>query len=57
MDNGLVFVGEHTDIKHAWISAALESSIRGVVMILVENGHIDEAKDIIKKYDATWMTI
>jgi monoamine oxidase len=57
MDSGLVFVGEHTDIKHAWISAALESSIRGVVMVLVENGHIDEAKDIVKKYNATWMTI
>lgn len=57
MDNGLVFVGEHTDIKHAWISAALESSIRGVVMILVENGHIDEAKAIVKKYNAKWMKI
>ncbi|KAG2203279.1 hypothetical protein INT47_000199 [Mucor saturninus] len=57
MDNGLVFVGEHTDIKHAWISAALESSIRGVVMILVENGHVDEAKAIVKKYNAKWMKI
>lgn len=57
MDHGLVFVGEHTDIKHAWISAALESSIRGVVMILVENGHIDEAKAIVKKYNAKWMKI
>ncbi|KAI8890302.1 amine oxidase [Backusella circina FSU 941] len=57
IDNGLIFVGEHTDIKHAWISAALESSIRGVTMILVENGHIDEAKNIIEKYNATWIAI
>ncbi|KAI9486971.1 MAG: hypothetical protein EXX96DRAFT_646700 [Benjaminiella poitrasii] len=40
MDHDLVFVGEHIDIKHTWISAALESAIRGVVMILVENGHV-----------------
>ncbi|KAI8079130.1 flavin-containing amine oxidoreductase-domain containing protein [Thamnidium elegans] len=57
MNQGLVFVGEHTDIKHAWISAALESAIRGVVMILVEHGHVDEAKTIVKKYNAKWMKI
>lgn len=57
MNQGLVFVGEHTDIKHAWISAALESAIRGVVMILVEHGHVDEAKAIVKKYNAKWMKI
>ena len=57
MEHGVVFVGEHTDIKHAWTSAALESAIRGVVMILIDNGHIDEAKDIIHKYNATWLNI
>lgn len=57
ISQGLVFVGEHTDIKHAWISAALESAIRGVVMILVENGHVDEAKAIVTKYNAKWMKI
>lgn len=57
MEKGLVFIGEHTDIKHAWISAALESSIRGVVMILVEHGHISEAKKIVKEWNAGWMKI
>lgn len=57
MVNGLVFVGEHTDIKQAWISAALESSIRGVVMILIEHGHVQEAKKIVKEYNAKWMRI
>ncbi|KAI9323142.1 flavin-containing amine oxidoreductase-domain containing protein [Dichotomocladium elegans] len=57
MTNGLVFVGEHTDIKEAWISAALESAIRGVVMTLVDRGHIKEAKAIVKKWDAKWMKI
>ncbi|KAG2225937.1 hypothetical protein INT45_006633 [Circinella minor] len=57
MNDGIVFVGEHTDIKHAWISAALESSIRGVAMVLVEHGHIKEAKQLVKKWNATWMKI
>ncbi|KAI9249439.1 flavin-containing amine oxidoreductase-domain containing protein [Phascolomyces articulosus] len=57
MNDGIVFVGEHTDIKHAWISAALESSIRGVAMVLVEHGHIKEAKQLVKKWDAKWMKI
>ncbi|KAI9497202.1 putative amine oxidase [Zychaea mexicana] len=57
MSNGIVFVGEHTDIKHAWISAALESSIRGVVMVLVEHGHVKEAKQLVKKWNASWMKI
>ena len=57
MNHGIVFVGEHTDVKHAWISAALESSIRGVVMVLIEHGHIKEAKQLVKKWNATWMKI
>ncbi|KAI8074763.1 amine oxidase, partial [Gongronella butleri] len=57
MEQGLVFVGEHTDVKHAWISAALESAIRGVTMVLVEAGHIDEAKKIVKHWNANWLKI
>ncbi|KAG2224200.1 hypothetical protein INT45_001318, partial [Circinella minor] len=57
MNHGIVFIGEHTDIKHAWISAALESSIRGVVMVLIEHGHIKEAKQLVKKWNVTWMKI
>lgn len=57
MNKGIVFVGEHTDIKHAWISAALESAIRGVVMVLVEHGHVKEAKALVKKWDAKWLKI
>lgn len=57
MNNGIVFVEEHTDIKHAWISGALESAIRGVVMVLIEHGHVKEAKSLVKKWDAKWMKI
>ncbi|KAI9269015.1 amine oxidase, partial [Phascolomyces articulosus] len=55
--NGLVFIGEQTDIKHAWLSGALESAIRGVTMILVETGHVDEAKKLVKKWNAGWLNI
>ncbi|KAI8144254.1 flavin-containing amine oxidoreductase-domain containing protein [Fennellomyces sp. T-0311] len=57
LNDGIVFVGEHTDIKHAWISAALESAIRGVTMVLIEHGHVKEAKQIVKKWNASWMKI
>jgi monoamine oxidase len=57
LEHNIAFVGEHTDVKHAWISAALESSIRGVVMLLVEHGHVDEAKAIVDKWNAKWMKI
>ncbi|CAO3667564.1 unnamed protein product [Umbelopsis ramanniana] len=57
LEHNIAFVGEHTDVKHAWISAALESAIRGVVMLLVEHGHVDEAKDIVDKWNAKWMKI
>lgn len=57
MNSNMVFVGEHTDIKHAWISAALESAVRGVVMVLVEHGHVKEAKEIVKHWNAKWMKI
>jgi hypothetical protein len=50
-------IGEHTWITHAWISAALHSAIRGVVMILVEHGHVDEAKEIVNHWNETWMKI
>ncbi|KAI8149700.1 flavin-containing amine oxidoreductase-domain containing protein [Fennellomyces sp. T-0311] len=55
--NGIVFIGEQTSIKHAWVSGALESAIRGVTMTLVETGHIDEARRLVKKWNAGWMNI
>ncbi|KAG2220627.1 hypothetical protein INT45_014057 [Circinella minor] len=55
---GLVFIGEHTDIKQSWISSALHSAIRGVTMILVEYGYIVEAKQLIHHWNAThWLKI
>ncbi|ORZ25884.1 flavin-containing amine oxidoreductase-domain containing protein [Absidia repens] len=57
MEQGLVFVGEHTDVKHAWISAALASALRGVVMILVEAGHVDDARKLVRHWDAPWLDI
>ncbi|CAO3594472.1 unnamed protein product [Absidia cylindrospora] len=57
MEQGLVFVGEHTDVKHAWISAALASAHRGVVMILVEAGHVDDARKLVRDWNAWWLDI
>ena len=55
---GLIFIGEHTDIKQAWISSALHSAIRGVTMILVEYGYIFEAKKLVHHWNATsWIKI
>lgn len=44
-----IFVGEHTSVNHAWIFSALESAVRGVVQLLLEDGLVDEAKFIIDK--------
>lgn len=39
-------VGEHTSVNHAWIFSALESATRGVVQLLLEDGLVDEAKEV-----------
>jgi monoamine oxidase len=57
IERGLVFVGEHTDIKHGWISAALLSALRGVVMILVEAGHVDDARKLTQYWNAPWINM
>ena len=44
-----IFVGEHTSVNHAWIFSALESGVRGVVQLLLEDGLVDEAKQIVDK--------
>ncbi|KAI8144714.1 hypothetical protein BJV82DRAFT_56982 [Fennellomyces sp. T-0311] len=54
---GLVFVGEHTDIKQSWISSALHSALRGVAMVLVEHGYISEARSMARHWKATWLNI
>jgi hypothetical protein len=38
-------IGEHTSINHAWIFSALESSVRGVVQLLLDDGLVDEAQE------------
>ncbi|KAI8329740.1 flavin-containing amine oxidoreductase-domain containing protein [Chlamydoabsidia padenii] len=58
IEQGLIFVGEHTDIKQAWLSAALDSALRGVVMILIEAGHVDDAKKLVQDWGASsWLKI
>ena len=54
---GLVFVGEHTDIKQSWISSGMHSAIRGVAMVLVEHGYISEAKRMVEHWQAHWLQI
>lgn len=49
-------VGEHTSINHAWIFSALESSVRGVVQLLLDDGLVDEAQEIINKWMARWIS-
>ncbi|KAI9499297.1 hypothetical protein BDB00DRAFT_866782 [Zychaea mexicana] len=55
---GLVHMGEHTDIKQSWISSALHSALRGVAMLLVEHGYISEARQLARHWNATsWLWI
>ena len=44
--NSTLSVGEHTSVNHAWIFSALESATRGVVQLLLEDGLVDEAKEV-----------
>ncbi|KAL1916166.1 uncharacterized protein VTP21DRAFT_6170 [Calcarisporiella thermophila] len=57
MENNIAFAGEHTDYKHGWISSALNSAARSVVQVLVEMGHVDEAKKLKKDWDLFWVDI
>jgi monoamine oxidase len=41
-----IFIGEHTSINHAWIFSALESAVRGVVQLLLDDGLVDEAQEV-----------
>ncbi|KAG7528397.1 hypothetical protein FFLO_06188 [Filobasidium floriforme] len=52
-----IFVGEHTSVNHAWIFSALESATRGVVQLLLEDGLVDEAKEIVNKWMARWISV
>lgn len=52
-----VFIGEHTSINHAWIFSALESSVRGVVQLLLDDGLVDEAQQIVNKWMARWISV
>ncbi|KFA66203.1 hypothetical protein S40285_05104 [Stachybotrys chlorohalonatus IBT 40285] len=52
-----IFIGEHTSITHAWIFSALESSVRGVVQMLLDLGLVDEAKEIVDTWMARWVTV
>ena len=42
-------IGEHTSINHAWIFSALESSVRGVVQLLLDDGLVDEAQEVSRR--------
>lgn len=53
----MIFVGEHTSITHAWVSAAVESGIRGAVQLLLELGLVDEANEAVDKWMARWIDI
>ena len=53
----MIFVGEHTSITHAWVSAAVESGIRGGVQVLLELGLVDEANEAVDKWMARWIDI
>lgn len=50
-----VFVGEHTSYTQAWIWSALESAVRGTVQLLLDNGLVDEAKQITNFWMARWI--
>ncbi|KAJ9091829.1 hypothetical protein QFC19_008943 [Naganishia cerealis] len=52
-----IFVGEHTSVNHAWIFSALESATRGVVQSLLDDGLVDEAKMVVNKWMARWISV
>lgn len=43
-------IGEHTSVNHAWIFSALESATRGVVQALLDDGLVDEAKQVSSSF-------
>ncbi|KAG6217694.1 hypothetical protein E4U50_003148 [Claviceps purpurea] len=51
----MIFIGEHTSYTHGWISAAVDSGIRGAVQMMLELGLVDEAKAAVEKWMAPWV--
>ncbi|KAL4812861.1 hypothetical protein BDW67DRAFT_188211 [Aspergillus spinulosporus] len=56
-EHNTIFVGEHTAPTHAWVSSSLQSSVRGVVQLLLELGLVDEAKEVNKKWMGRWIKL
>lgn len=52
-----VFVGEHTSYTHAWIYSALDSALRGTTQLLLDQGLVDEAKQIVDFWMARWINV
>lgn len=52
-----VFIGEHTSYTHAWIFSALESAVRGSTQLLLDMGLVDEAKEVVEKWMARWISV
>jgi monoamine oxidase len=52
-----IFIGEHTSLTHAWIFSALESAVRGTMQLLLDLGLVDEAREIVNKWMARWITV
>jgi hypothetical protein len=46
MDQAEFSIGEHTSINHAWTLSALESAVRGVVQLFLDDGLVDEAQEV-----------
>ncbi|KAL1917115.1 uncharacterized protein VTP21DRAFT_5313 [Calcarisporiella thermophila] len=57
LEQNVAFAGEHTDFKGGWVASALQSAARAVVSILVDMGHVDKAKKIVKDWDLFWLHI
>ncbi|KAB8071405.1 hypothetical protein BDV29DRAFT_193299 [Aspergillus leporis] len=54
-EHNTIFVGEHTAPTHAWVSSSLQSSVRGVVQLLLELGLVEEAKRVNKVWMGRWI--
>ncbi|TIA87576.1 hypothetical protein E3P99_03094 [Wallemia hederae] len=52
---GVVFVGEHTSVTHAWVSSAVMSAVRGVVQVLLDMGRVREAKLVTREWMWRWL--
>lgn len=56
-ESNVIVSGEGTSYTSAWIAAALESGVRASVQILLELGLVDEAKVVVDKWMARWITV